>query len=457
MAVRMRKKRFLFVFLFAALVISGLSVQEKNARQTDRQNPRETGLGWRQLEKGPAHQPGRPGQANDRILVRFRPDVAAEKIFAISEAYGVKKIRALDEINVFLFRIPAGQTVEEIRFALERNPDVEFVEPDYALWITETPNDPHFKNQYALNNTGQEIGTGGPKGKSKADIRAITAWDETKGLADTVIGVIDTGVDLLHPDIKNKILSPGRDFANDDFDATDDNGHGTHVAGIAAAETNNGVGVAGVAWNCKILPVKATDEEGNGYYSWMIDGIIWAVDNGADVINISLGGDAAATSLRDALKYAYDKGVVITASAGNDGGSVSYPAAYDTYCLAVAATDYNDNRVSWSNFGSQVDVAAPGERVLSLVPTWYPEKIWRDPTAIPYGYGSGTSMAAPHVAGLAALIKSLKPWLKADQIMNIIRYSADDVNSSERKGKDDYIGYGRINMEKALVPVKIGS
>jgi subtilisin family serine protease len=370
-------------------------------------------------------------------------------------AYGAKEIRRIEAIGVRELRVPSGVSVEELIYVLERNPDIEFAEPDYVFRIADTPNDAYFKNQYALANSGQEIGTGGPKGKANADIRAGAAWGETKGLGETVIAIIDTGVDLLHPDIKNKIKSSGRDLANDDFDATDDNGHGTHVAGIAAADTNNGIGVAGVAWDCKILPVKATDEKGDGFYTWMIDGILWAADNGADVINISLGGDATSTSLRDALKYAYDKGVVIAASAGNDGGSVLYPAAYDAYCLAVAATDYNDAQATWSNFGSQIDVAAPGERILSLVPTWYPEKIWGDPGAIPYGYGEGTSMAAPHVAGLAALIKSLKPWLKADEIMNIIRYSAEDVNSAQHKGTDDYLGYGRISMEKALVPIAI--
>jgi subtilisin family serine protease len=129
---------------------------------------------------------------------------------------------------------------------------------------------------------------------------------------------------------------------------------------------------------------------------------------------------------------------------------VYYPAAYDAYCLAVAATDYNDTRTTWSNFGPEVDVAAPGDWVLSIVPTWY----W-GPDYLPYAFGDGTSASAPHVAGLAALIKGLKPWLSVDDIMNVIRFSADDVNSTEYPGRDDYIGHGRINMEKALVPIKI--
>ena len=156
--------------------------------------------------------------------------------------------------------------------------------------------------------------------------------------------------------------------------------------------------------------------------------------------------------IEDALKFAYERNIVIVVAAGNDGGAVSYPAAYDDYCLAVAATDYNDERADFSNFGPEIDVAAPGARIISTVPTWY----W-GPDSFPYAWGDGTSMAAPHVAGLAALIKSVKPNLTAAQIMNVIRYSADDVNFVSNLGVDNYIGYGRINTAKALVPTVIKS
>ncbi len=222
------------------------------------------------------------------------------------------------------------------------------------------------------------------------------------------------------------------------------------VAGIAAAETNNNEGVAGVAWNSKILPVKVAGADGYGEEDKVAEGIRWAVDNGASVINLSMGSVEPALLIRDAVKYAYDKNVVVVVSAGNNNGPVNYPAAYDDYVLAVAATDYNDNRTSWSSYGPQVDVAAPGDNVLGPYPTAL------TPVGFfPYLPGTGTSMSAPHVAGLAALIKGLKPGRKVADIMNIIRYSADDVNASQFQGKDDYLGYGRINMEKALVPIKI--
>ncbi len=391
--------------------------------------------------------------APDQVLVKFKPTLTTQAVKTTLAAYETKMMKRIPRIDVYQLRIPEGTTVEEMLYVLRQNPDIEYAAPNYKAYIAVTPNDPLFYLQYALRNTGQEIGIpGSPAGKARADIKATTAWDETKGDEEVLIAVIDTGVEFEHPDLQDKIASNGRDFVNDDFDAADDNAHGTFVAGVIAAKTDNNEGIAGVAWNCKILPVKAMDEEGSGYYSWIVEGIIWAVDNGASVINLSLGGDVGDPSLESAVKYAYDNDVVIAAAAGNDSSSVIYPAAYEAYCLAVAATDYDDMRTDWSNFGPEVDIAAPGERIVGPVPTWY----W-GPDSLPYAFGEGTSASTAHVTGLAALIKSIKPWLTSSEVMNVIRYSADDVNSSEYPGEDEFIGYGRINMEKALVPIKITS
>ncbi len=404
--------------------------------------------------EGPSYRP-------DEVLVKFKPTISDQTIKATIAAYQCKRLKRIPRINVYKIQIQTSTTLEETLFALSRNPDVEYAEPNYIAYITETPNDSLFDYQYALYNSGQDIGPpGSPQGEERADIKATSTWEETKGDEDIVIAILDTGVDLDHPDLNDKIYSSGYDFINDDSDATDDEGHGTHVAGIAAAETHNNEGIAGVAWNCKILPVKVLNDLGEGGYSEMIDGIIWAADNGADVMNLSLGGDFPSASLENALKYAYDMDMVIVAAAGNDGGAVLYPAAYDEYCLAVAATDYNDERVDFSNSGGlwesnsgpEIDVAAPGARIISTVPTWF----W-GPDSFPYAWGDGTSMASPHVAALAALIKSVKPNLSAPQIMNVIRYSADDVNFVNNLGMDNYIGFGRINSAKALVPTVIKS
>jgi thermitase len=391
--------------------------------------------------------------ASDQVLVKFRPTLSTQAVKTTLAAYETKMMKRIPRVDVYQLRIPEGTNVEEMLYVLRQNPDIEYAAPNYKAYIAVTPNDPLFYLQYALRNTGQEIGIpGSPAGKARADIKATTAWDETRGDEEVLIAVVDTGVEFEHPDLQNKIESNGRNFVNDDFDVADDNGHGTFISGIIAAATDNNEGIAGITWNCKILPVKSMDEEGSGYYSWIIEGIIWAVDNGASVINLSLGGDVADPSLESALKYAYDNDVVIAAAAGNDSNYVLYPAAYDAYCLAVAATDYDDMRASWSNFGPEVDIAAPGERIVGLVPTWY----W-GPDSLPYAFGLGTSASTAHVSGLAALIKSIKPWLTSSEVMNVIRYSADDVNASEYPGKDDFIGYGRINMEKALVPIRITS
>ncbi|OGD39338.1 MAG: hypothetical protein A2V45_15455 [Candidatus Aminicenantes bacterium RBG_19FT_COMBO_58_17] len=447
----LKRKSLVIPSLLLVLLASGYSFQRVRAERaregaapTIRRSIRSLNGGLPLRAEGPRYAPG-------QVLVRFKPEIRTQLIDATLARYDIKKIKRISRLNLYQVRIPDWASVEVMSYALSQNPDVVYAGPNYSARIMVTPNDTLFRYQYALNNTGQEIGApGSPSGKPKADIKATAGWGEAKGTAETVIAIIDSGVDFEHPDIKNKFISRGRDFANDDWDATDDNGHGTYVAGIAAADTNNDEGMAGVAWNCRILPVKVTDNEGTAWYDDVIDGILWAADNGAHVINLSLGGDAPDDSLRDALRYAHDKGVVIAASAGNDDTAVFYPAAYDAYCLAVAATDYDDARASWSCFGPEVDVAAPGEWVLSIVPTWY----W-GPDSLPYAFGSGTSSSAPHVAGLAAVIKGLKPWLTVDEIMNVIRYSSDDVNSGEHSGRDDYIGYGRINMEKALVPIKL--
>ncbi len=402
--------------------------------------------------------------APDQVLVKFKSILSEQKREATFAAYQTKKLRRIPGLDIYKLQIPEDTSVEEMIYLLNRNPDVEYASPNYYRYLTYTPNDTFFKDyQYALYNSGQVAGPpGSPQGKERADIKATAGWEETKGDKTVIIAVIDTGIDLEHPDLINKISPNGYDFVDEDSIPEYIHWHGTHVAGIAGAETNNNEGIAGVAINCKIMPLKVfwidpvdglptTDD------FLVIAAIRYAADNGAHVINMSLGGPDPNPLLEEAQKYAYDRDVVIVATTGNNGGAVNYPAAYDDYCLAVAATDQDDERITFSNssedpleqwesnFGPEVDVAAPGMNILSCLPV--------EPGEVPYGWASGTSMSAPHVAGLAALIKSLKPHLTAAEIMSVIRYSADDINSSIYPGKDDYIGHGRLNMEKALVPI----
>jgi serine protease len=276
------------------------------------------------------------------------------------------------------------------------------------------------------------------------------AWPMSTGSPTLTIAIVDTGIDLGHPDLAAKIV-PGYDFVNNDNNPSDDEGHGTHVAGIAGAIGDNLIGVAGVAWNPRLMPVKVLDNEGSGLYSWIAAGITWAADHGARIINLSLTGGSASSTLQNAVNYAYGKGCLVVAAAGNDyehGNPVKYPAAFP-HVVAVAATTNTDGHASYSETGSYVDLAAPGgDATSSSDPDpyhWIMSTYWRSQAS--YAQIVGTSQATPHVAGLAALIWSVKPNLSNDQVEYIMESAAVDLGSA---GRDDTFGYGRINAMAAL-------
>ncbi|BCX04599.1 MAG: hypothetical protein KatS3mg053_2537 [Candidatus Roseilinea sp.] len=290
--------------------------------------------------------------------------------------------------------------------------------------------DPLFERQYGLHNTGQTGGT------ADADIDAPEAWGIFTGITGVMVAVIDTGVYYTHDD-----LNDGRvrtdidwDYVNNDNDALDDNGHGTHVAGIIAAETNNGFGTAGVMWQARILPLKVCNSSGRCNADHIARAIRYAADQGARVINMSLGGGCSSV-IADAVNYAhFDKGVAVVAAAGNNGGSVIFPAKHDPV-IAVGATDKYDKIASFSSRGNGLDVMAPGVSIMSTVPK-------NDHDTL-----SGTSMAAPHVAGVVGLLLAQRPNLTNEQVRDILSGSADDLGS---KGKDSMYGYGRVNAFQAL-------
>jgi len=457
----MRKSKILGLVSILFVLFFSLSFDQKRYLREKPDHVRTRRQNILSINDGQPFRNGESRYATDRILVKFDPTISIQSVETAINSYQMKKVKRIPELDIYVLEIPEQSTVEETAYAMMRNPDVAHVSLDYKISLAAVPKptDSHFSKQYSLFNEGQEIGFPGPRGTNRADIKALEAWEETKGDSAVVIAVIDTGIDFDHEDLMGKTVSRGYDFVNDDNDAVDDHGHGTFVSGLVAANTNNGIGIAAVSWNSMILPLKAVAADGSGYVSSLVDAIRYAADNGADVISMSLGfsmgpGDSV-PSLEDALVYAKSKGLVCVASAGNEGQGVLYPAAYDDYCIAVAATDYNDTRPTWSNFGPEVDVAAPGARIIGPVPAWLFDENDYDFIPEPYGYGTGTSASAAIVAGFVALIKSLKPWMGPDDIMDVVRYSADDVNAAEYPGKDEFLGYGRIDMAKALIPIKI--
>lgn len=270
-------------------------------------------------------------------------------------------------------------------------------------------------------------------------LQAPMAWNFTTGSPDVKIAVVDSGVDYTHPDLAGRVL-PGYDFINDDDDPLDDHGHGTHIAGIIAAVGNNGVGMVGICPDCSIIPVKVLDANNVGTWGSVAAGITYAVDAGADIINLSLGGSSVAQAVREAVDYAVQHDVLVVAAAGNGRTDAPfYPAALDNV-IGVSATRDDDTRWSLSNYGDYVDLAAPGFAIYST---------YNDPDNFYGGYTfmSGTSMAAPHVAGVAALLLSQDPNRSAADLERLLRSSALDLGEP---GRDDYFGYGRVDAFMAL-------
>jgi subtilisin family serine protease len=267
-------------------------------------------------------------------------------------------------------------------------------------------------------------------------IRAPEAWALSRGTG-LLIAVLDTGTDYNHPDLYGKVRTDiDYDYINRDEDAMDDHGHGTHVSGIAAAATDNNLGVAGLGWEATVLPLKVLNYEGKGSTAELIPAILYAADRGAKVINMSLGrADPCPSNLQDAVNYAFGQGVLLVAAAGNGGTSQTVFPANCTHVLGVAATTSSDTRASFSNYGDHVSVAAPGTSIYSTLRNGG------------YGYMQGTSMATPFVAGLAALVYARFPTYTPNQVASAILDNARDLGTS---GWDAYYGCGRIDAFQSL-------
>lgn len=356
-----------------------------------------------------------------QLLVKPKVSMSEAALDAILSAQGAREHDRIKVLDVRLIRVPA-RAADKLMKALENNKDVEYVEPDHVAMAVNTANDPYFiaGNQWSL-----------------SKIEAPGAWATTVGSSSVVVAVLDSGVRASHPDLSGKVLQ-GYDFVNSDADADDDNGHGTAVAGITASSTNNGVGMAAVSWNSMILPVKVLGANGSGSYSAMANGITWAADNGARVINLSLGGTASSRTLQNAVNYAWNRNIILIAAAGNNGNDIPFYPAACSNVVAVSATDSADRRPSWSNFGSYVDVAAPGVDILTLQGT------------SSYANSNGTSFSSPVAAGVVALMAAANPSLSNVGVVDALLKNNDDIGAA---GYDVYYGHGRVNARRAVAAV----
>jgi len=383
-------------------------------------------LGTTPADHNVSGQERQPDARTGDIIVRFR---SGTSLGAVGGALSDSKTTAVKTTtlpDVARVRPHPGQMVDAAITALEADHDVLYAEPDYVVTMDTVPNDPNYGSQWHY-----------PK------IGLPAAWDQTTGSATVIVAVVDTGVELTDTELASKITSganAGYDFVNGDADPTDDQGHGTHVAGTIAAETNNAVGVAGVCWACKIMPVKVLDGFGSGGMLEVAAGIDWARTHGAKVVNLSLGSLGDSATLRDAVNNAYAAGVVVVGAAGNNAGDadtsddyVLFPGAYPN-AIGVGATDSSDTIASFSNYGPELDVVAPGVGILSTV------------LGAGYQSWSGTSMATPHVAGVAGLMISAGITDPAT-IRTKLTSTATDLGTG---GFDNRYGYGRINADLAV-------
>jgi thermitase len=350
-----------------------------------------------------------------RVLVKFRENIMPDHARNIIAALGARDADELPGIGVHILDLPEQADEAGFAQAMAQRPEVEFAELDrIVLPLTITPNDPWYANwEWHL-----------PK------ISGPTAWESTSGSSSIIIAILDTGVDGSHEDLVNNLVSGWNIYGNNS-DTSDVNGHGTSVAGVAGAQGNNGIGVAGVCWSCKIMPIRVTDANASTTYSLLASGLTWAADHGARVANMSFKTSDNST-VKSAAQYFQTKGGVVTSGAGNDSTLNTSPD--NPYILTASATNESDALSSYSTYGNNLDVAAPAGGQTTQ-------------RGGGYTYMAGTSMSAPVVAGIVALVLSVNPNLTPYEVQDILKKSADDLGAP---GWDIYYGWGRVNAARAV-------
>jgi serine protease len=383
------------------------------------------------------------------IVVKFKDNADVNARTRLAASLGTNELYTSPRGGFKRLSIPADKTVEEMVEIYRADPNVEYADPNYIAHADMMPNDTYYSYQWHMPMINME-----------------SAWDLSTG-TNIIVAVIDGGVAYENygsfyqaPDLAGTNFVAGYDFVNDDTHPNDDNAHGTHVTGTIAQTTNNNMGVTGVAFNCSIMPVKALDASGNGTYTDITDAIYWAVDHGAHVINMSLGGSATTTALQTACNYAKASGVVVVCAAGNDGSSAAhYPSAYPS-TISVSAVTLDSSYTSYTNYGSTIDICAPGgDLSYDLDGDGYPDGVLQQThdgsnySTFSYYFYDGTSMATPHVSGLAALILAKAGGgfsLTPDEVQNILESTSVDLGAS---GWDQYYGAGLIDAYAAVSAV----
>lgn len=366
----------------------------------------------------------------DTYLLRFRPATTPAEQQAVLAALDVIPLQWVQPASVVQVAPRNPDVVFASHVPDSMAPYLEYIEADTIVTGDLTPNDPAFSATSQV--YGQNI------------VEAPHGWDLSTGVTNTIIAIVDSGINPDHPEFAGRVLA-GYDFINDDAAPIDDHGHGTHVAGIAAAALNNAQGGAGVCPQCAILPVKVLDSGNKGTWGTVASGIYFAVDHGARVINLSLGATSSSRTLEDAVRYAEEHDVLVVASSGNAASSTPYYPAALPYVIAVGATNDSDAQWPLSNMGDHLDLSAPGYRIYS---TCYNLEQNGGYTVM-----SGTSMASPFVTGLIGLLAGFAPSLTGAEIYDTMITTADDLGAS---GKDAIFGYGRINVYRALVAANDG-
>ncbi|HEB60809.1 MAG TPA: hypothetical protein ENJ06_03190, partial [Phycisphaeraceae bacterium] len=458
----MRRTGFFFALILAAGMSSGVDAADSTSftNLPRWQNLPDTVGGWVSSEViirvAPGFTPGTTADGQPTIVNSDKQTPASSALTDLLASWNVSAIVSTNQFELkhkdlarkyglnryFTVRVPVGSDVHTLAAQLNSFSDIiEIAELDGIGGALATyPNDTYFGNQYSLNNTGQNIQ--GQTGIPDADIDAPEAWDLHTGTDVITLAIIDTGVSHSHPDLDDKLL-PGYNAQDGSSDADDSwfLSHGSHCAGIAAAESNNNQGISGVSWGARIMPVKVLDDLGGGTETQCANGVMWAADHGANVGSMSLGYPDGITYFENAINYAHDAGMVLCAATGNTPGADIFPPARWANTIAVGATDNRDNLASFTTTGPEMSVTAPGVDVYSCIDDIFNGGLNS------YTYMSGTSMACPHVAGLACLVWSADPSLTNDEVRSIIESTADDKGTP---GWDQQFGYGRINAYAAV-------